>query len=73
MPRYIIMPGRVPSRTDADMHYVGVGQLRHLYRVPPDADVLVIDGERRVGYFARPDDIVCKPLYSGKYPVFEDA
>jgi hypothetical protein len=34
LPRFVLHPGMVKSRTDGDMHFVGIGQLASLYRVP---------------------------------------
>ena len=72
--RYVIYPDYMASRTDGDMHWIGVGDLRHLYRVPPDAHVVVMDGSlrARLGFHPREDDIVCRPRYDGNYPVFAE-
>lgn len=35
MRKYLIRPGLVKSETDGDLHYVGAGQLMHLYNVHP--------------------------------------
>lgn len=35
MPRYIIHPGFITSKTDGDFHYVGYQQLVTLYKVDP--------------------------------------
>ena len=35
MPRYIIHPGFISSKSDGDVHYVGYKQLVTLYKVDP--------------------------------------
>lgn len=68
MSRYVLHPGEVVSRNDAQRHFVGVGQLRRLYNVPPTAEVVVGD---TWGFRPRPDDIHCRPRFDGDYPMFE--
>lgn len=68
--RYVLMPGDVRSRTDGDRHYVGVGQLRSLYRVPSDARVLIVARDDLPRYRHLPGDIICRPRYTGDYPLF---
>jgi hypothetical protein len=65
---YVLHPGEVVSRNDGDRHYIGVGALIELYRIPRGARVRVDDGRTRW-----PDDAIhCRPLYSGDYPVFSE-
>ena len=63
-PLYVLHPGDVISRTDGDRHYIGVGRLTELYRIPKGAIVRVDD--RRTRW---PDDAIhCWPRYDGDYP-----
>lgn len=72
-PRYILHPGWVRSINDRDAHYVGVGRLRELYRIPPFARAIIVDSDHThgFGYREEPGDIHCRPRMDGKYPVFE--
>ncbi len=63
--RYVLWAGEVISQSDGDRHYIGVGQLRELYRIPPDAHV--VDGHER-GFRPLPGDVNCRPRYDGNYP-----
>lgn len=66
--RYVIAPGWVVSQRDGDRHWISAGDLLRLYRVPPNAPVLVLD-ENRHGYRPEPDDYLCEPRFDGKYPL----
>ena len=69
--RYVIIPGWIVSRNDAQRHWIGVGQLCELYRVPPGAPILVLrDYQSRLGYRPIPGDYVCEPRFDGQYPAF---
>lgn len=68
--RYVLWPGEVISQNDGDRHYIGVGQLRNLYRIPPDAHV--VNGDES-GFRPLPGDVDCWPRYDGDYPNFETA
>ncbi len=76
--RYVLHPGQIRSINDGDNHYIGVGQLRSLYLVPPNAHVIVCppygDSDRiffDATYRKRPGDIHCFPRYHHTgYPRF---
>jgi hypothetical protein len=70
--RYVVIPGEVISKRDGDRHYVGVGDLLRLYRVPPHANVLILDSPTaHRGYRPHPDDYIVEPRFDGAYPLFE--
>jgi hypothetical protein len=66
---YVLHPGKMMSRNDGDIHYIGVGQLIELYRIPRGARMLVAN---RRGDRWPEDAIHCWPRYDGDYPVFEE-
>jgi hypothetical protein len=68
--RYVIRPGWVTSQRDGDRHWISAGKLLTLYRVPPNARVLIVDERAPEGYRPEPDDYVCEPRFDGNYPLF---
>ena len=69
--RYVVIPGEMRSRTDGQTHYIGVGQLLHLYRVPPSARVVVLRNRLDWDIFREQEgDVYVRPRYDGNYPVF---
>lgn len=65
--KYVLHPGLVRSITDGDLHYIGIGDLIHLYRVDP-AECLVHDDKLMRTY----DGIMfvhLYPSYSGNYEI----
>ena len=48
MKRYLILPGKVYSKTDMDTHYVSANELMRLYSVAPEECVVLHnEGGRR--------------------------
>ena len=68
MTRYVLYPAIVFSKNDGDRHFIGIGQLLFLYRIPRDARW--VNG-RSLGYREQPGDIHCRPRFHGDYPVFQ--
>jgi hypothetical protein len=73
LPRYVLCPGYVISRTDGQRHFVGVSQLRQLYGVPrhecvtyPQGDGDQADILRRI-WRAPPGSVELRPRYDGDY------
>ncbi|KKM94186.1 hypothetical protein LCGC14_1200920 [marine sediment metagenome] len=63
--KYLVIPGHVGSRHDADTHYIGSGQLMMLYNVNPK-DCVIKREHERLGLL--PDHlIVLDPSFGGKY------
>lgn len=63
MKRYLLLPGKVHSKTDSDTHFVGAMQLANLYGVL-FRECVVDDGIER----NRPVDLIhLRPRYDGKY------
>ena len=40
---FVLHPGNVKSRHDGQWHWISAADLRHLYKVPGDAETLVVD------------------------------
>lgn len=70
MKRYILFPGRVRSRTDGDIHFVGAVKLARLYGVPLDK-CLVVRGDNYRYYKKLPGDICLFPRSDGNYKLPE--
>ena len=67
IPRFVLFPGFVTSKNDGDRHYIGECQLRYLYCIRRSARCVTF----REGMELNKDDIICRPRYDGKYPVFQ--
>ena len=70
MTRYVLWPGEVISRSDGDRHYIGVGRLLDLYRVPPSARYIVGTDS---AYRSSPGDVQLRPRRDGDYPLLENS
>ena len=72
--RYLVLPGRVYSRTDGDDHFISASQLMHLYGVDP-RECVIGELEPHGDYSRRPlgmrgDDMIeLRPDYSGRYQI----
>lgn len=63
--KYVVIPGKVRSRTDGDMHYIGARRLMELYDVHPDECYVVKREEDRFGL---PKDLIfLEPRFNGNY------
>ena len=64
MIKYAIRPGHVVSRTDGQVHYVGVAELMHLWGVRPSECIVIMHDDK----IDNPRELeVLGPLESGRY------
>lgn len=72
MPRTILCPGFVTSKTDGDRHYISAGDLARLYRVR-FSDCLIDDTSNAdmPAILPRPGDIRLSPREDGDYPALQ--
>ena len=67
--RYIVFPGRVPSRNDGQWHYIDAPSLMRLYRVRPE-ECMVVRGEAAL--LGLPKGLIpLVPRYDGNYELPE--
>jgi len=65
--RYLVMPGKVASKNDGNVHYVNARQLMDLYNVDPK-ECIIYKGDQPLGYR---NLIVLRPRYDGNYSLTE--
>ena len=47
LPKYVLCPGKIPSKSDNDFHFISAGQLAQLYHVKVE-DCIVIEAGKEV-------------------------
>lgn len=76
--RYLVRPGRVMSKNDGDIHYIGARQLMHLHGVDPRECIVIPGGEEwppGFGHLATEEQrqaaglTLLEPMYHGNYGV----
>ena len=68
MKKYLLVPGRVTSKNDGNVHYVSSADLMHMYRVRPYECVVFPPGhETPEEMAARYDLRILRPRFDGNY------
>lgn len=47
LPKYVLCPGKIPSKSDNDFHFISAGQLAQLYHVKLE-DCIVVEAGKEV-------------------------
>jgi len=69
IPKYVLNPGYVFSKSDGDEHFITARRLAELYRVPMSACVIRPDvgDPRNRGWYSPPGAIELYPRFDGNY------
>lgn len=69
IPKYVLCPGFITSKTDGDWHFISAQQLAELYRVPMSECVTMPDmsDPRNRNWYKPQGAIELRPKYSGNY------
>lgn len=72
MPRYILHPGQMESKSDGQIHFIGAAALAQLYGVNL-MECLVVNNNTMHTYREQPGDVHLFPRYSGDYRLPEQS
>ena len=66
MVKYVVIPGKILSRNDEDIHFIDAPTLMRLYKVDPD-ECIVKHNDERDRYHNFDGLIELRPSYRGNY------
>lgn len=66
MIKFVVIPGRMMSRSDEDIHYIDAPTLMRLYKVDPN-ECIVKHNDERDRYHNFDGLIALRPRYDGDY------